>query len=221
MSSSSLTSSTLSTPRYVRTPLPIPNQSVYLPCVPRRLTTAPDLLDDIFAEVGVIDSIDWSLVDDGRHRGRSAHVHFSECFDTATSEQMLCAFDQDLSYRLPMVLEERERYLILRKAHNTLPRYKGPYSIDYFAEAIDTLSSAHVYGLSQTAGGMDHILKPKHIRFDDDGVATVCDYYVSLSALPNNKTKYAGNKNIHQLAAEYNGWINYLKNTHKDSSYSS
>lgn len=214
-SSSSLSSSTLSTPRYVRTPLPIPNQSVYLPCVPRRLTTAPDLLDDIFAEVGVIDSIDWCLADDGRHRGRSAYIHFSMCFDTATSEQMLCAFDQDLSYRLPMVLEERERYLILRKAHNILPRYKGPYSIDYFAEAIDIMSQT-----AAAAGGMD-ILKPKHIRFDDDGVATVCDYYVSLSTLPNNKTKYTGNKNIHQLAAEYNGWMNYLKNTHKDSSYSS
>ena len=112
-----------------------------------------------------------------------------------------------------MVLEERERYLILRKAYHPLPRYKGPYSSEYFAEAIQTMSYAHIYGVSQTTDGMNDILKPKHIRFDDDGNATVSEYYVNVDmrALP----KYAGNKNIHQLAAEYNGWIKYHINYQK------
>ena len=198
------------TSRYVKTELAIPNQSVYLPYV--HPLVGP-LLPDIFHAVGEIDQIDWVSRSSGGH---SAYVHFSVCYDTSVTEQLLCAMDEDISFRLPFTgAGNQPYYLIVRKNKNPVPRYSGPYSIDYFAEAIDVLSSAYVYGLLQQTSGnarfIDDILKPKHIRFDEDDVPHVCEYYVALPTDKRRLPPYFGNKNIHQLACEYQWWLDFCK----------
>jgi hypothetical protein len=146
-------------------------------------------LEAILADVGLIERIDWDK------NGRSAFVHFSEWYDTPLSERILMDLDEGLSYRVPYV---PEKYLIVRKNQSPLAKYTGPFTIDYMAEAIETLRTAYIYG-------RENVLKPRHIRFDEHGgeSTTVVDWYV-----PNvPHVAYSGTQNIHQVAAEYAWWI--------------
>lgn len=178
----------LSTPRYSKT-LSDREFSLYLPHVDKSTMN----LDEILADVGLIERIDWVDPDDGVG---SAFVHFSEWYDTPLTERILMDLDEGLSYRVPY--HQKKKYLIVRKNQSPLAKYTGPYTIDYLAEAIETLRTAYIYG-------RENVLKPKHIRFDEHGESsTVVDWYVPCS--PN--VAYSGTQNIHQVAAEYAWWIN-------------
>jgi hypothetical protein len=177
----------LATPRYSKTPLLSREKtSLYLPRVKPSMN-----LEAILADVGQIEHIDWVDPDDGVG---SAFVHFSEWYDTPLSERILMDLDEGLSFRVPY---PDQKYLIVRKNQTPLVRYSGPYTIDYLAEAVETLRTAYIYG-------RENVLKPKHIRFDEHGEPIVLEWYVPCS--PN--VVYSGTKNIHQVAAEYAWWIN-------------
>jgi len=176
-----------------------PQPSLYIPRIPPNV-----FLPEILSQVGHIDSIDWvDWVDPPQ-----AYVHFSMWYDTPLAEKLYAAImdddddnvnDNAASYRLYDT--DKKKYVICRRNRHPVPRYRGPSSREYFIAAIDTLETAYTYGRCRPDE-----LKRKHIRFDEDLETedNVDDYYVDVSPLPVTEDT---NKNIHQLAAEYEWWL--------------
>lgn len=183
------------TPRYEKTSLQGP--VLYIPVVP--VANLDEILTDL---VGEVHSIDWVE--------QAAFVHMKTWYDTPLVECILCQLDQDLSHRLV----HAAKFLILRKARNPLPRYTGldnSVTRNYFAASIETMKSS---------ASPPSCLIPKHIRFDD-GDYKVVDYNVQNGHSPspheilqNGLPAGPSNKNIHQLAAEYNSWVSILLRRH-------
>ena len=149
-------------------------------------------LFDILSQVGEIDSVDWI---DGR-----TYVHFTVWYDTPVAEELYSVISEGRSYRL----YDSGKYVICRQNRHPVPRYRGPYSRDYLMSAIHSLAMADGF-----------ILKPKHVRFET-GKPIVVEYYVPASQLIH--TENVNMKNIHQLAAEYEWWIQTsLQNRDVDS----
>lgn len=180
----------LPTPRSVISPLLDDDiqPSLYIPQVPRRVSVY-----DIMSQVGEIESVDW-VHDDASHYPARSHcfVHFSMWHDTPVAEELYASILEDRSYRL---YDDDGNYVICRKNRHPVPRYRGAYSFDYLIPAIQSLETAYTYDT----------LKPKHIRFDETGTPTVVDASELIH------TERVNVKNIHQLAAEYEWWIQNRK----------
>jgi len=120
-------------------------------------------------------------------------------YDTPSAEALFMELEEDdSSYRLLYA----RGYLICRRNRQPVAEYAGPLTKQYLATAIDTLSKAY---------GSKNVLKPKHIRFEEDGTPRVVEYGVSVTSPC--LAVYTGPKNIHQLAADYFYWIDKTKST--------
>lgn len=193
--------SPLPTPRYGRTPLADihPSFGLFIPHVPHRV-----FLFEILSQVGEIDSVDWiSTQDEGGKR--QAYVHFTVWYDTPVAEELYSTLMEGQSYRL---YDDKEsgKYLICRQNLRPVPRYRGSYTRDYLIKAVRTLEMAYKYGRCC-------VLKPKHIRFDQKtGAPTVVEYFVPSSEMVeaedgDDDYGWVDMRNIHQLAADYEWWI--------------
>lgn len=169
-----------------------PQPSLYIPHVPQNV-----FLQEILSQVGDIESIDWiDWVEP-----QQAYVHFSMWYDTPLAEKLYATImddDDDASSSYRLYDTDNKKYIICRRNRHPVPRYRGPFSREYFIAAIDAFEK---YGVSD--------VKRKHIRFTDEDLETevkVDDYYVDVS-LPLPTLAADTNKNIHQLAAEYEWWL--------------
>jgi hypothetical protein len=184
------TSRTSVSPLFPTTPENQPHQpSLYIPHVPQNV-----FLQEILSQVGDIESIDWV-------EPQQAYVHFSMWYDTPLAEKLYATImdddDDDASSSYRLYDTDNKKYIICRRNRHPVPRYRGPFSREYFIAAIDAFEK---YGVLD--------VKRKHIRFDDEDdletEAELDDYYVDVSS----PTLAADtNKNIHQLAAEYEWWL--------------
>jgi|LauGreDrversion4_1035100.scaffolds.fasta_scaffold14536_5 hypothetical protein len=186
----------LPTPRSSLSPLFVDDvhpPSLYIPHVPRRVSVY-----DILSQIGDIESVDWIP------ESPCCFVHFSVWYDTPVAEELYSVIAEGRSYRL--YDDDSGKFVICRANQSPVPRYRGSLKRDYFIAAIRTLETAHMYG------SRCPVLTPKHIRFDEhSGTPTVVEYFMP-GVLASMDEDF---RNIHQLAAEYEWWIQTFLQ-HKD-----